>query len=132
VERIGVFGDVEIFLDDTPHVGEERPVGADAGAILIRLGDVVGANRDQPAIGNLQLTMECNKPFRLPAVLGAETSATEDEDHRMLSLQFGEFPAFRGVVGKLVVGEYSPWNNVGSRMESSTVGCASAGLRLNG
>src|SRR6266699_4342604 len=127
VERIGVFGDVEIFLGGTPHVREERPVGANAGAILIRLGDVVGANRDQPAIGNLQLTMECTKPFSLPAVLGAETSATEDEDHRMLSLQFGELPAFRGVVGKLVVGEYSPWNNVGSHMKSSTVGCASPG-----
>jgi hypothetical protein len=46
VERIGVFGDVEIFLDDAPHVREERPVGADAAAILVRLRDVVGANRD--------------------------------------------------------------------------------------
>jgi hypothetical protein len=111
----------------TPHVREERPVGADAGAILIRLGDVVGANRDQPAIANLQLTMECNKPFSLPAVLGAETSAAEDEDQWMLSLQFGELSAFRGVVGKLVVGEDSPWNNVGSHMKSLTAGCASPG-----
>jgi hypothetical protein len=38
VERVGVFGDVEIFLDGTPHVREERPVGGDAAAILIRLG----------------------------------------------------------------------------------------------
>ena len=30
VERISVFGDVEIFLDDTPRVGEERPVGTDS------------------------------------------------------------------------------------------------------
>ena len=37
VDRIGVFGDVEIFLDDTPRVGEERPVGADSAAIFIRL-----------------------------------------------------------------------------------------------
>ena len=29
VERIGVLGNVEIFLDGPPHVGEERPVGAD-------------------------------------------------------------------------------------------------------
>src|SRR6266481_1319865 len=120
------------FLDGTPYVREERPVGADAGAILIRLGDVVGANCDQPAIANLQLTMECNKPFSLPAVLGAETSAAEDEDHWMLSLQFGELPAFRGVVGKLVVGEDSPWNNVGSHMKSLTVGCASPGCVSNG
>src|SRR5260370_566712 len=102
-----------------------------AGAILIRLGDVVGANRDQPAIANLQLTMECNKPFSLPAVLGAEASAAEDEDHWMLSLQFRELPAFRGVVGKLVVGEDSPWNNVRSHMKSLTVGCASPGCVSN-
>src|SRR5258708_4552433 len=127
VERVGVFGNVAIFLDGTPQVREGRPVGADAGAILIRLGDVVGANRDQPAIANLQLTMECNKPFSLPAVLGAETSAAEDEDHWMLSLQFRELSAFRGVVGKLGVGEDSPWDNVGSHMKSSTVGCASPG-----
>src|SRR5258708_4753742 len=131
VEGIGVFGDVEIFLDDTPHVGEEGPVGADAAAILIRLGDVVGANRKQPAITNLQFTMERNKPFRLPAVLGAETSAAKDEHHRMLSLEFGELPAVRGVVGKLVVGEDSTWNDVGSHLKSSKAGCTSR-LRLNG
>ena len=37
VDRIRVFGDVEIFLDDTPRVGEERPVGTDSAAIFIRL-----------------------------------------------------------------------------------------------
>ena len=126
--RIGVFGDVEIFLHDTPGVGEERPVGADSAAILIGLGDIVGADRDQPAIGDLELTMELNEPFSLPAVLGAETSAAEDENHGMLSLQFGELAAFRGVVGKLVVGEDGPGNNVSSHRKSSTVGCASPGL----
>ncbi len=32
-------------------------MGADAGAIFIRLGDIVGANCDKPAIGNLEFTM---------------------------------------------------------------------------
>jgi hypothetical protein len=32
----------------------------------------------------------------------------------MLSLQFGELPAFRGVVGKLIIGESGPWNDVSS------------------
>jgi hypothetical protein len=58
--------------------------------------------------------MELNQPFCLSAVLGAETSAAEDKNHWMLSLQFGELPVFRGVVGKLIVGEDSPWNDVGS------------------
>ena len=55
----------------------------------------------------------------LPAVLRAETSATKDENHWILSLQFGELPAFRGVIGKLIVGEVSPWNNVSSHMKTT-------------
>jgi hypothetical protein len=35
-------------------------------------------------------------------------------------LQFGELPAFRGVVGKLVVGESGSWNYVRSHRKSST------------
>ena len=116
---IGVLGDVEIFLDDTSRVGEEWPVGADSAAIFIRQSDIVGADRDQPAIANLKLTMEFNQPFRLPAILGTETSAAEDENHGMLSLQFGQLPVFRGVVGKLIVREDSPWNNVRSHNENS-------------
>ena len=60
VDRIRVFGDVEIFLHDTPRVGEERPVGANSASVFIRLGDIVGANGDEPAIGNLKLTMQLN------------------------------------------------------------------------
>jgi hypothetical protein len=49
VDGISVFGDVEIFLDDTPRVGQERPVGTDSASIFIRPSDIVGANRDKPA-----------------------------------------------------------------------------------
>jgi hypothetical protein len=119
VERIGVFGDVEVFLDFPPRVGEERPVGADPRAIFIRFGDIVGADRDQPAIRNLEFTMELNQPFRLPAVLGSVTPAAEDEHQGVLSLQFGELPVFRGVVGQLIVGEDSPGNNVRSHLKCS-------------
>jgi hypothetical protein len=99
VERIGVFGNVEVFLDFPPRVGEERPVGADSGAIFIRLGDIVGADRDQPAMGNLEFKMELNQPFCLSAVLGSVTPAAEDEGHGVVSLQVGELPVFRGMVG---------------------------------
>jgi hypothetical protein len=81
VGRISVFGDIEIFLDNTRWVGEEGLVGADPAAIFIRLSDIVRADRDKPAIGNLELTMEFNEPFILPPFLGAETSAAEDENH---------------------------------------------------
>jgi hypothetical protein len=112
VGRVSVFRDVQIFLDDAPGVGEERPVSTDSGAIFVRLGDIVGANGDKAAVGNLKLMMELNKQFRLPAVLGTETSAAEDENHRMLSVQFGKLSPLRGVFGKLIVGEYRPWNDV--------------------
>src|SRR5215469_8608077 len=114
VDGVGVFRDVESFLDDTPHVGEERPVCTDSAAIFIRLSDIVGANSDQSAVSKLQFTTELNKPFRLPAVLRAVTSAAQDENHWMLFLQFGELPAFRGVVGKLIVRENRSWNDVKS------------------
>jgi hypothetical protein len=127
VERISVFGDVEIFLDDSPGVGEEGPVGTDSAAIFTRLSNIVGANRDEPAIPNLELTMELDQPLSLPAVLGSVTSAAEDEDQWILSLQFGELPVFRGVVGKLVVGEDGPGNNVRSHIKSSSLGCVSPG-----
>jgi hypothetical protein len=118
VERVSVFGDVEIFLDSAFRVGEEGLVGTDAAAIFIRLGDVVGADCNQSAIADLDLTMELNKPFSLPTVFGAVPSATEDENHRMLSLQLGELPALRGVVGQFVVREDSPWNNVRAHLKT--------------
>jgi hypothetical protein len=66
VDGISVFSDVEIFLDGTSRVREEGPVGTDSAAIFIRLGDIVSANRNKPAIGNLKLTVDSNKPFSLP------------------------------------------------------------------
>jgi hypothetical protein len=86
VVGVRVFGDVEIFLDFTRGIGKERPMGADSSAKLIRLSDIVSANRNKAAIANLEFTMELKKPFVLPAVFGAETSAAEDENHWMLSL----------------------------------------------
>ncbi len=66
---IGVFGDVQIFLDNTSHVREKRSVGAHADTVFIRFGNVVGADRDHAIVADFELTMELNKPFRLPSVL---------------------------------------------------------------
>jgi hypothetical protein len=113
VVRVRVFGDVEILLDDTLYVGEERPVGANPAAILIRPRDMVGADRDKSTIANLEFSMKSDKAFRHPAIPRAITSAAEDQNHWILPLQFREFPALRGVVGKLIVGQDSPRNDVG-------------------
>ncbi len=69
VARIGVLRDVEIFLDRARGIGEERPVGTDSDVINIRLGDVAGADCDQPAIPNLEFAMKLNNTFMLSAVL---------------------------------------------------------------
>src|SRR5690242_18478930 len=65
VESIGVFGDAEIFLDLRP-ASERKVQWAPNPLRFIRLRDIVRTNRDKPAIANLELTMESNKPFRLP------------------------------------------------------------------
>src|SRR4029077_10574394 len=83
-------------------------------AIFICLGDIVGADGDETAIGNLEFAMELHKQLSLTAVLGAETTAAEDQNHGVRSLQLGELPMLPSVVGKLVVGEHRPWNNVSS------------------
>ena len=111
---IGVFGDVEVLLNHARRVGEKRPVGSDATPVFIGLSDVVGADGDETAIADLEFAMEFHKQFSLAAILRAETTAAEDENHGMWSLQLGELAMFAGVVGKLEVGEDGPWNNVRS------------------
>ena len=68
--------------------------------------------------------MKLKKPFMLSAVLWTVTAPAEDKNHWMLSLQFGELAPLCRVIGKFVIGEHSPWNNVRSHIKSSTVGCA--------
>lgn len=88
VKRVSVFSNVEVFLDFASRVREEGPVGTDAAAIFIRFGDVVGADCDQTAIADLNFTMKLHQPFMLAAILGTVPAATEDEQQRMLLLQF--------------------------------------------
>ena len=57
-------------------------MGADTATIFVRLSDVVGTDRDQPAIADFYLAVELEKRFGLSAVLGAESAAAEDEHHR--------------------------------------------------
>lgn len=40
------------------------------------LSDIIGADRDKPALGNLELTMELNEPFILPPLSAEETIKT--------------------------------------------------------
>jgi hypothetical protein len=85
---IGELRDVEILLQDTSRIGKKRPVCTDSGAKFIRLSDIVSANRDKPAIRNLEFTMKLNQPFMLSAVLRTKSATAEDDDHWIFSLQF--------------------------------------------
>jgi len=114
MQRIRIFGDIEIFLDFARRIGKEWPVGAGSAAKFIRLSNIVGANSDQPAIANFELPMKLHEPFVLPAVLGAKTSAAQNKNHGVLSLQFGELPVFAGMIGKFVIGKLRSGNNVSS------------------
>src|SRR3984893_7734797 len=116
VDGVGVLGDVEILLDNATRIGEEGPVCTNSRAIFTRLEDRVGADCDQPAIAHLELPVELHEPFSLPAVLGAVAPAAEYENHWIVPLQFGQLAVFRGVVGKLVIEEDSPRNNVRSHV----------------
>jgi hypothetical protein len=61
-------------------------VRAYSAAIFVGLGDVVSADRDQPAVADFHLTMELQQTFGLSAILWAEGAAAEDEHHGILSL----------------------------------------------
>jgi hypothetical protein len=126
VERIRVFSDIEVSLNYTPGVGEERPVGANSAAKFIGLNNIVGSDCDQSAICNLELAVELNEALMLPALLWAETAATENKNHRIWPLEFRELPSLGAVVGKLIIGEDSAWENIISHLGR----LKSAGARL--
>src|SRR5271157_3695861 len=116
VRGVGVFGDVEILLYNAPRIREERPMRADTAAKFVGLYDVVGADRNQPAITNLHLAVKLDKSLSLPTILRAVAAAAQDDDHRILSLQLRELSALCGVVGKFV-GRERP------RLGSSRIAC---------
>jgi hypothetical protein len=117
VQRIRVFSDIEVSLNYTPGVWEERPVGANSASKFIDLNNIVGSDCDQPAISNLELAVELNEALVLPTLLGAETAATENKHHRIWPLEFRELPALGAVVGKLIIEEDSAWNNIESHLQ---------------
>ena len=72
VNRIGVLAMSRSFYTVRPRIGKKRPVGTYSAAIFIRLGNVIGADRNQSAIGNFELTMQLNQQFGLRRSLGQE------------------------------------------------------------
>ena len=72
IYRVGVLGNVEVFLHDAAGIREKRPVSADAGTILVGDRDVVGADCDQTTISNFQFAVQLDEQFGLAAILWAK------------------------------------------------------------
>ena len=71
----------------------------------------------KPAIGNLEFTMELNKPLCLPGPWDRNLRGRVREPSDPVLATRRDC----GVVGKLVVGEDSPWNHVGSHLKPSII-----------
>jgi hypothetical protein len=52
-----------VLLNNAPRIREKRPVSSYSAAIIVRLGDIVGADRDRSAIANVHLMMELQQTF---------------------------------------------------------------------
>jgi hypothetical protein len=75
VIRVGVLLDVEVLLHIASGIGEKRPLGADRGAELAGLDDVVGRDRDDLGVGDRDLGLEGCGFEVLLMVLRAEVAA---------------------------------------------------------
>ena len=105
--RIGILGDIEVLLNDAARIRKKWPMRADPGPEFICVGDVVCADRHQPAITDFHLTMELKQSFMLPAIFRAISAAAENHDHRIQRLQLGQLAMFPGLIRKLVIWEDS-------------------------
>jgi hypothetical protein len=121
MQGVRVFGNIEVFLNYTPGVGQKGPVGANSHAKFISLNNVVGSDCGQPAIRNLELAVELNKALMLSTLFWAEAAATENKNHRIWPLELRELPALGAVVRKLIIGEGCAWNNIISHLQNFSV-----------
>ena len=61
---------------------------ADARTEFVELHRLVGADGDQLAVADLHLPVQLQQALVLPAILGTEVAARQDDDHRVATLNF--------------------------------------------
>jgi len=71
VVRVGVLLDVQVFLHDASRVGQERPLRAEARAVLVALHHRVGRDQRNARVAHLQFGVDVDQAAQLTAVLGA-------------------------------------------------------------
>ena len=97
--RVGVLLDVEVPLDCSAGVGQERPRGADRRAEFLQRVVLVGGDRDDLGIGHGDLRIEGSQLEVLVVLLGAVVPAGQREDQRIVALQLAEPAGHVGVIG---------------------------------
>src|SRR5215212_1114986 len=111
---IGVLPDVELFLDDSARIREERPLRTDRVAELLGRVVLVGGDCGDFGVGDVDLRIVRGELEVLLVLLWAVVAAREREDHRILALDLAEPARDALVVGQLVVGESVAWDDVGA------------------
>ena len=114
VVGVGVLLDLEVLLHDPPRVLEERPLGADRRAELLRRVVLVGRDRGDLRVAHGDLRIEGRELEVLLVLLRAVVAAREREDQRVVALDLAEPPRDAVLVGQLVVGEGGAGNDVGA------------------
>ena len=91
-------------------------MSADTGPEFVRLEEVVGRDRHEPAVADLHLAMELQQSFVLPPLFGTEPPAGKDQHERILLLQVRKTAVHAAVVRQRVVGKHGARNDVGSHI----------------
>jgi hypothetical protein len=71
----------------------------DAGTVFVGRRQVVSADGDQTAVTDFHFAMEFDKTLCRPTIFWTETSAAENQDHRIGPLQIRELAMFTSVIG---------------------------------
>ena len=129
VVRIGVLGDVEVLLDCSAGVGQERPRGADRRAELLQRVVLVGGDRDDLGIGHRDLRVVGGQLQVLLMLLRTVVTAGEREDQRIAALELTERADGAGVIGQRVIGKAGAGDDVGTHGMIASQGCLRPVLR---
>src|SRR5271170_3925141 len=103
--RVGVFGDVEVLLNDSVGVGEEGPLGAHRCAELLQRVVVIGGDGGNLGVCHSNLRIERGKLQMLLVFFRAVVAARERQYQRIIALEFAEPARCAGMIGQLIVGK---------------------------
>src|ERR1700719_3136983 len=99
VLRVGILRYVEVLLNGSVGVGEERPLRADRRAELLECVVVIGGDRDDLGVTHSDLRIKRGKIQMLLVFLRAVVATRERQDQRVIALEFAELARCVRVIG---------------------------------